>query len=445
MKLIEINAIKIAENRQRKYFDINYLRELSDSIQNRSLQNAPVLRIVGEDYWLVSGECRLRAIRDIYDLGGTFHYDGEEVRANFIPYTLLSDLDELAAEEAELEENIRRRDLTWQEVAAATARLRVLRTKQAEKSGELPPTAARLARELKPEATHDLSDGELGIYQAEVRQDLILAEHLSDPDVKAAKTRKEGWKILKDKEAKRKNRELAEQVGKIYTADVHQALNADSLTWLVKCPAEMFDVILTDPPYGMGAHEFGDSGGKAEGAHGYKDDAATFERIKDVCAEQFFRVAKPQAHLYWFCDIDWFFQLRQDLEMAGWEVFRTPLIWYKKAAFRAPWPEHGPQRKYETILFAMKGKRMAQKLAGDVLEFPADENVGHAAQKPVALFEELLKRSARPGDQVLDCFMGTGTIFGAADLLKCRATGVEMDPSAYALAIQRIQKMKEAA
>ena len=35
---------------------------------------------------------------------------------------------------------------------------------------------------------------------------------------------------------------------------------------------------------------------------------------------------------------------------------------------RAPWPDSGPQRKYETLLYAVKGKRPVLKMAGDVLE-----------------------------------------------------------------------------
>ena len=109
---------------------------------------------------------------------------------------------------------------------------------------------------------------------------------------------------------------------------------------------------------------------------------------------------------------------------------------------RAPWPEHGPQRKYETILYAVKGKRPTLKLAPDVLDFPPDSNLGHAAQKPVALFEELLRRSVQPGNSVLDPFMGSGTIFAAAHVLKCRATGLELDQASYGIAVKRIEGLK---
>ena len=203
----------------------------------------------------------------------------------------------------------------------------------------------------------------------------------------------------------------------------------------------LFDVVVTDPPYGMGADEFGDSGGMAEGAHFYKDSADIVTRIMQWLPEQLFRLTKPDAHAYIFCDIEWFPSWKLALVAAGWKVFRTPLIWHKPAAFRAPWPEHGPQRKYETLVYAIKGDRRVNKLYPDVITCPADTNVGHPAQKPVALYEDLLRRSARPGDLVLDPFAGSGPIFPAANGLKCTAVGVELDPAAYALCVSRIREL----
>ena len=434
MNLIEISAIKIAANRQRRQFDAAAIHELADSIQTRGLYHPIVLRVAGEDYQLVSGERRLRAVTDIYGLGGTFSHDGEAVLTGCIPYTTLGDLSEIESEEAELEENIRRVDLSWQERAAAHARLAVLRGKQAAVAGVAPPTVADLAVEVRGSAE--------GINQETTRRELIVAKHLGDPEVAAAKTVDDAFKLLRRKESAAKDRALGELVGRTFTADVHKALNEDSLDWLTKCAAEQFDVILTDPPYGMGADEFGDSGGMAAGAHGYVDDAASFTRILSICQTELFRVAKPQAHLYWFCDIDQFHNAKLAFAAGGWSVFRTPFIWLKRGGMRAPWPDQGPQRKYETLLYAVKGKRPTLKLAGDVLDFPPDSNLGHSAQKPVALFEELLRRSCHPGDTVLDPFCGTGTIFPAAHALKVRATGIEMDQASYGIAVKRLEQLK---
>jgi len=434
-RFIAINQIKISDNRQRREFKEDELRQLSESIQTHGLFHAITLRIEGDHYVLVSGERRLRAITDLYELGGKFNYDGESVIPDSIPYVTLGELDAIAREEAELEENIRRVDLSWSEAAAATSRLADLRKRIAARDNLPTPTTADLTVEVKGNLTG-------GGHEATRRQ-LIVAEHLHDPEVKAAKTLDDAWKVLKKKEDIKRNETLAAEVGRTFTADVHKLYNEDSCEWLKRCSAERFDVILTDPPYGMGADKFGDSGGMAEGAHGYTDSREYFVKLMQTFCYHSFRVAKSQAHAYVFCDIDNFFDLRLWMTEAGWDVFRTPLIWHKPTAIRAPWPFSGPYRRYETILFAKKGDRPVNKLYPDVLSYPSDDNRGHHAQKPVALFDDLLRRSVRPGDVVLDPFCGSGPIFPACHNLKCAAVGIELDSSAYAISIKRIEELRQ--
>jgi DNA modification methylase len=205
---------------------------------------------------------------------------------------------------------------------------------------------------------------------------------------------------------------------------------------------EQFDVILTDPPYGIGADTFGDSGGKAAGAHSYDDTYENWKRIIPEFANQSYRITKPQAHLYAFCDIDRFHEFKRYLDDAGWNCFRTPLIWYKSAGSRLPWVDFGPQRKYEIAIYANKGRRPVNTIIGDVLSYNSDENLGHQAQKPVALYADLLRRSVAPGNLVLDPFAGSGTIFPAAHEVKCRAVGIESVAEHYALCLKRLEKLK---
>ncbi len=438
MKSVNISSIHVAENRQRRVFDPTSLNELADSIQRNGLLHAIILRFIedapeGRHYVLVSGERRLRAIKDIYALGGTFRHDGAEVFKDSIPYTLLSELDALAAEEAELEENIRRADLTWAEKADATARLEGLRKKQAIAEGKPAPTVNAIAIEVR--------GSDFGTPLDTTRREIIVSKHLDKPEIRAAKSLDEAWKLLKKEEETNKNKERAERVGLTFTSAVHQLHNIDSKQWLRTCPAESFDCILTDPPYGMGADEFGDGGGQA---HGYVDTYENFKQFMDVFVPHSARVTKPQAHLYVFCDIDNFPDMREWFTQAGWWVHRTPMLWFKRSGARVPWanPPCGPQRKYETILYAVKGKRNVLRTAGDVLDYPADDNLGHAAQKPVALLRDLLSRSCRAGDSVLDPAAGTFGLAVAAHELKCKAVGCEIDPGSYGIGVKRLEELK---
>lgn len=435
MNLIELSEVVVLPNRQRRDFPADTLQSFSDGIAKRGLLHPIILRIKDGKYTLVAGERRLRAITDLSDLGISIRHDGKEIALGLIPYTLFDDLDPIAAEEAELEENINREDLTWQERAQAHGRLKELRDKQAAARGDPAPSIADLAVEVR-------GSGE-GIHQSQTRKELIVAKHLHNPEVAAAKTVDEAFKVLKRSEETQRNRDLGESVGRTFTAAAHTALNEDSLAWIASCEGERFDCILTDPPYGMGADEFGDSGRMNMAAHSYKDNDETFDKCLGAMYEHAYRICKKQAHMYVFCDIDRFHGMRAAFEAAGWWVFRTPLIWHKPNGARAPWPENGPHRKWECILYAVKGKKPTTKLASDVLSYSNEAHAQHGAQKPVALFLDLLGRSVHPGDAVLDMFCGTGPIFPAAHALKCRATGIELDAASYGIAVGRIEKLSE--
>lgn len=434
MKSIAVDAVVVSSERHRKEFKQDELRELEESIQRIGLLHPIVVRIEGDNFVLVAGERRLRALKNIYAMEGSVRFDNETLRANSIPYITLGELDPIAREEAELDENIKRTNLTWQERAAATGRLMKLRSAQAERSGDLPPTVAKLSQEVRGSSE--------GFHHDTTRKELLLADHLHDPEIAAAKSSDDAWKVLKKREEKAKNEELATRIGLTFTADLHKLHNADACEWMKESSAERFDVILTDPPYGMGADSFGDSGSTTATEHTYKDTREYFEKLMEVFCPQSFRLAKPQAHAYVFCDIDNFFDLRMWMTEAGWWVFRTPLIWHTSQGFRMPWPEHGPQRKYETILYAVKGKRPALYKAPDVLSIAKEFDQPHAAQKPVELFSELLRRSAHAGDAVFDPFCGSGTIFPAAHSLKCIATGIELNPASYGVSVKRLEGLK---
>lgn len=436
MKLTPISLIEIPKDRQRRLFDPVQLQEFGDGIAKRGLLHPIILREVAGQLILVAGERRLRAVLDLVALDIPIRHDGELLPLGHIPYTLFDDLDPIAAAEAEFEENIHRANLTWQERAAAVARLDSLRGAQAAARGEPAPTTADIALEVRGSAE--------GSYHEATRRELIVARHLGNPAVAAAKTVDEAFKVIKREESSERDRALGERVGRSFSANDHRASQADSRVWLLECAGESYDCILTDPPYGVGADEFGDSGGLAAGAHGYKDDEETFRSLMDIFIPESFRIAKPAAHLYCFCDLDYYGELRDRFADAGWWVHRTPLIWHKPNGMRVPWanPPCGPQRRYEIILFAVKGKRNVIRIAGDVLEYPSDANLGHAAQKPEALYRDLLSRSCRPGDSVVDPFCGSGTIFPSAHGLRVKATGVELSQASYGIAVARLEGLK---
>lgn len=434
MKLVPDHIITVAENRQRKEFDEGKHQEMVTSLQDKGLMTPVVVRNhIGGGYELVAGERRLRAIRECHALGFPLKFEGLFISPGAVPIVNLGDLDPLEAKELELEENIRRLDLTWQERVTAEAELMQLREERAKREGLPAPKAADLAQELRG---HNRG--------ASVVQSRILANNLHRPEVKNAKSESDAMKSLKRAEEAERNAATAAKMGKESLSGQHRLVQSDCVVWMEQQASSLYDVICSDPPYGMGADEFGDGGGRTGGSSGdhfYDDSVESWLELMAAAVPQLSRLAKPDAHLYLFCDFDRFHGLKKFVEGNGWKVFRTPLIWFKPAAFRAPWPDKGPQRKYECILYAVRGDLKSTILAGDVIQCPPDENLGHPAQKPVALIQELLRRSVRPGMQVLDPFCGSGPVFEAGHALSAIVTGVEQDPTACGIALGRLEKL----
>lgn len=435
MQLIARKDIIIKPNRQRAGFDQDTLAGLEQSIEHGQLLHAPVLREENGQFVLVAGETRLKAIDNIRLLGGNFRFNNQAVPDDMIPYVTMGQLTELEAEEAELEENIKRKDLTWQENAAAMSKLHSLRSRQAQAAGRI-HTVADTAMEVRGRSD--------GAYQESIRKDIIIAKHLHNPLIAKAKDTNEAFKILKKQETTEQNIRHAATVGATFSSSQHELHNINCLQWMQTCDPEQFDVILTDPPYGMGADSFGDGGGGrlSNNEHHYDDSYESWVTLMRQWAPLAFRVAKSEAHAYVFCDIDNFPELKQIMKAAGWYVFRTPFICTKPNSGRVPLPDQGPRRQWEMILYAIKGKKKTTAIYPDVITTMADPGLTHGAQKPVALYADLLKRSVRAGDVILDSFAGSGTIFPAAHQYKCKAVGIEMTPEYFSLCHQRLTSLE---
>ena len=424
MNHIPLASLIIPENRQRRTFDEKKLQELATSIMSKGLMHPPVVRFDGESYTLVAGERRTKAITSLAAIDVGISCNGTTFPAGILPVTLLADLDPYSIREAELEENTVRDDLTWADKARAIAELDSLRKDQAESKG-LPHTARDTASEI-------IGREAQGSEITKVTEAVTVTKHLHDPEVAAAKSQKEAIKIIR-KKAEAAHREVLAANFDL-TKTPHTLVNASAFTFAETLPDNFFDVILTDPPYGINADGFGSMAGTS---HGYVDSEDYAFDCYKLVAEQGFRVAKEKAHIYAFLDPRYWHEISFLFTVAGWEVWPTPLIWNKGNGM-LPKPEHGPRRTYEMVLFASKGQRKVLRVAPDIITCPLCQERDHGAQKPVLLYKDLLSRSALPGNQALDLFAGSGTIFPASNALKLIATGSEISPEYYNLALSRI-------
>jgi len=66
----------------------------------------------------------------------------------------------------------------------------------------------------------------------------------------------------------------------------------------------------------------------------------------------------------------------------------------------------------------------------------------HPTQKPVALYEWLLKNYAKPGDKILDTHVGSASSLIACHKMGFEYTGFEIDPDYYKAASERLARVK---
>jgi site-specific DNA-methyltransferase (adenine-specific) len=178
------------------------------------------------------------------------------------------------------------------------------------------------------------------------------------------------------------------------------------------------------PPYGIGANTFGEQT-SAEG-HEYDDTEEAALRLIDRILAAADGVLKETASVFIFCDIRRWTAIESLLAASGWYVWQTPLIWDKGGLGHCPRPGYGPKRAYECIVYGFRGDFRTLKTGSDVLRYPAVFDKTHAAEKPVALLEELLSWVGLAGTSVLDPTCGSGSTLLAARSLNMKATGIEL-------------------
>ena len=427
-----VDEIKTPEDRHRKTFIEEDIKNLADSIKTHGLFHALV--VMSDGVTLVAGERRLRAISLLTKGKTPFSYDEEEIELGKVPVIRITTSSELDLREAELSENIDRVSLSWREKSAAVDELHRLRTDQKEAIGE---------KHTKSDTTAEITGAEKGSDTVrsklqDVSKDLIVAQFMSDPEVAKAKTREDALKIIEKKvEAKRR-----EALGKEYnmsgTSGGHKIILGDMLEELSKLEHNKISCIIADPPYGIGADKFKN---QAASRHLYRDDEAYGNAMGEHILKNCLELSKKEAHLYMFLDINRFLYWKEVAEKVGWYVWNKPLIWFRGVnSGIAPRPAHGPRNTYEAIMYCIKGNKETKiQGASDVLDVPHERGIDYAAHKPAELYERLINRSCDAGDWVLDPVCGSGPVFAAAMKLNVFAIGIDNNKVAISHCYDRLK------
>lgn len=444
MQIIPISDVTVGA-RQRSSIAVSALNDLKESILGRGLLNPPVcwFNPDTQKWELVAGERRFRALSEISASGRTYHCGTQVILPGLIAITPLGDyLDAIGRFEAELDENVHRVDLDWPDRARAYAALHAMRLK-ANPSHTIAATASELAAKtgLSPQSRH---------LNTVVQQSVVLSQHLHNPKIANARNAAEAIGLVYKQEEERVLAALIKRnIAAAPKAASIEVRNADLFDLLPKLDAGMFDLVIADPPYGI---EASGAGFRARSVHhhNYRDDLDSAKAMAQTILTEGFRLTKPRANIFIFCDIDVFPWLKLTAANMGWTVFRRPLIWVKsESEGMAPWGAQGPRITTEFIFYATKGQRGLNASPVDVFD---DRRVNravrtHAAEKPVSLLKSLISCATLPGDYVLDPCCGSGSTLVAAQDLQRRGLGLEKDPDYYNTALSNVfgQTVKQGA
>src|SRR5262249_4216235 len=99
----------------------------------------------------------------------------------------------------------------------------------------------------------------------------------------------------------------------------------------------------------------------------------------------------------------------------------------------------GFRKRHEMILVLEKGRAIFNSAAlPNVLTCVRVATTDHPHKKPVALLETLIAHTTRPGDVVLDPFLGSGTTAVAAKKLGRAFIGIECEKRYIEIARERL-------
>jgi DNA modification methylase len=416
---VRLADIKVGE-RFRKKFD--GMDELAESILKHGLIE-PI--IVDEDLNLIAGERRFRA--------------HEKLGLKTIEVKKMSDLSDLEKKEIELEENIQRKQFTWQEEVHAKNRLHQLKV---EMHGKAVKGHEGLGWGLKDTANA------LGETKGTVSVDLQLAKGLrAFPELLKEKNKSTAYKKLKKMQERVLQEELNKRLKSYGLAEHPSIILGDCVAEMKKLEANSVDLILTDPPYGMDYEKCKTQDRDVAALQaGWEDgEEETFDLLDKVFAEAF-RVLKQDRHMFVFCACDKSHILVDLMRKHGFEVNSVPIIWDKGSG---SYPSQGVNfvASYEAFLHVRKGKRKLNGSPRNVFPIKrcSAKNKIHPTQKPTQLLRDLIGYTTTLGEMVLDPFAGSGSTIVAARETSRQAIGIEINPEYHQKIVKRLENLEESA
>lgn len=348
-----------------------------------------------------------------------------------IDYVLLETLDEPHRRELELEENIRRKDLTWQEHVTAVADIHRLKVKNNaldgkswgfRQTGELLNMSLgnvsyclQIADELKKPGSHTRISKNLTEairVLAKEKEDEAMAL-LSKRTMEAAsipihlvKTDIEGVEILKAQPNIPSGTIPLNCM--LYHGDCIDILNK-------QFDAESVDHVITDPPYGIDMDNLAQSNtgmvniDTVSAEHDVENNLVLFTKMFSAV----YRVMRPDRFFVFFYDLAHHEKLQAHATAAGFKVQRWPLVWVKTHPCLNQAAQWNFTKSCEYAMVCRKGNAtlVIPQATSHFACSKADTDplIDHPFAKPFNLWKWIFQAVALKGQTILDPFAGEGS------------------------------------
>lgn len=403
------------DSRQRKKIDET--DALAQSIKMNGLIN-PI--VVTRDLKLVAGERRLAAWNKLVL---------EENFQSEIPVHYVDELSEFDLQIIELEENIKRKDMTWQEIvlAAYTFHKRCMEHYtewSLKKSAEaLSCSEEQMYRYIN--AGKELEAGNENIKKAETltqAANIISRSKKRETDAKMSELTE---LLLNDNVEVNAAGEI--EVKRNNTMEVEEDFtitNADFITWLDSYRGPKFNVLHCDFPYGIGI----DKSFQAQtwSWEKYDDKPEVYWNLLAKLLSNLDKITEQTAHIIFWFPMKYYIGTVTEFEKAGLKVEPYPLIWYKTNRAMRPDYRRLPARAYETALVIAKGDAYICECLSNVYASGVPEKT-HPSEKPQDVLMYFLRMFVDKNTRLLDPTCGSGNAIVCAEKLGAeRALGLEL-------------------
>ena len=399
--------IFIAPDRQRK--DLGDIEEMKESL-SRLGQIQPI--VIERNNTLVAGERRLRAA---IALGWTQ-----------IEVKVWEDLDDFTRQAIELEENLKRKQMEWQETVDAVSRYHELRKSQ-DPAWTRANTAAALGIAIRSVDTYVNIDTEIKRGNEKVKEasKLSVARGLTE---RATKRRGE-----LEVESVLESHPTAPIAPASPERPKHEIINANFVEWAPAYTGPKFNFIHCDFPYGINAQDI-QQGSAVERHGGYDDSPDVYWKLVETLTAYQENFITENAHMLFWLSWKYFEVTKQVLRAAGWKVLDYPCIWHKTDnAGMLPDPKRGPRYVNEVALFCSRGDRLIVQAVANTFGAPTESDV-HMSIKPQAMLAHFFRMFIDDTSIVLDPTCGSGSAIRAAYAAGAsRSLGLELN-SGFALA-----------